>query len=110
MLLLQNPLEVHDRVLEQVKNCILESMKSLTVITALPLTSVSDKLGQLTLKDEDMLVPIDVVRSNVENSLPLTGALGRTLLTSHETKERYGPWLKMYVYLEKYYIFVSYQK
>jgi len=85
-------------------------MKSLTVITALPLTSVSDKLGQLTLKDEDMLVPIDVVRSNVENSLPLTGALGRTLLTSQETKERYGPWLKMYDYLEKYDIFVSYQK
>ena len=86
-------MEVHDRIFEQVKNCILESMKSLTVITALPPTS--DKMNQLMLKDEDfLLVPIDVVRSTVKNSLPLTGALGRTLLTPQQMMERFGPWLK----------------
>ena len=81
-------------------------MKSLTVITALPLTS--DKVDQLALKDEDLLVPIDVVRSTVENSLPLTGPLGRKLLTHQQTKEKFGPWLKMYDFLERYDIFVSY--
>ena len=72
--MLKNPFEVHDRILEQVKNCILESMKSLTVITALPLTSASDKVDQLTLIDEDLLVPINVIRSTVDKSLPLIGA------------------------------------
>ena len=75
-------------------------MKALSVITTLPLTSVSDEGDQLTLKDKDMLVPIDVVRSTVENSLPLTGALGKKLLTPQQTKERFGPWLKMYDFLE----------
>jgi hypothetical protein len=75
-------------------------MKSLGVITLLP----------LTLADENLLVPIDVVRSSVENSLPLTGALGRTLLTPQQMMERFGPWLKIYDFEEKYDIFVSYQK
>ena len=83
-------------------------MKSLTVITALLLTC--DKVDQLTLTDEDLLVPINVVRSTVENFLPLTGALGRKLLTPQQTKERFGPWLKIYDFLEKYDIFVSYHK
>jgi len=83
-------------------------MKSLTVFTALPLTN--DKVDQLTLTDEHLLVPIDVVRSTVDNSLPLTGALGRKLLTSQQMKERFGPWLKIYEFLEKYDIFVSYHK
>ena len=83
-------------------------MKSLTVITALPLTS--DKVDQLALKDADLLIPIDVVRSTVENSLPLTGSLGRKLLTPQQTVERFGPWLKMYNFLDRYDIFVSYQK
>ena len=77
-------MEVHDRILEQVKNCILESMKSLTVITALPLSS--DKVNQLMLKDEDfLLVPIDVVRNTVLKVVPLTGALNRKLLTPQQT-------------------------
>ena len=101
-------MEVHDRIIEQVKNCILESMKSLTVITALPLTS--DKMNQLMLKDEDMLVPIDVVRSTVLKVLPLTGALNKKLLTSQQTKERFGPWLKMYEFLDRYDISLSYHK
>jgi len=75
MLMLKNPLEVHDRILQQVKNCILESMKSLTVITALPLTSASDKVDQLKLTDEDLLVPITVVRSSVNKSLHLRRTL-----------------------------------
>jgi hypothetical protein len=83
-------------------------MKSLTVITALPLTSY--KVNQLMLKDEDMLVPIDVVRSTVLKVLPLTGASNRKLLTPQQMKERFGPWLKMYDFLEKYDIFVSYHK
>jgi hypothetical protein len=83
-------------------------MKSLTLITTLPLTS--DKVKQLTLTDEDLFVPINVVRSTVENSLPLTGALGRTLLTPQQTKERFGPWLKIYDFLEKYDISLSYDK
>jgi len=83
-------------------------MKSLTVFTALPLTN--DKVDQLTLTDEHLLVPIDVVRSSVENSLPLTGALGRTLLTPQQSKERFRPWLKIYDFLEKYDVFVSYHK
>ena len=84
-------------------------MKSLSVITALPLTS--DKVNQLMLKDGDfLLVPIDVVQSTMENSLPLTGALGRTLLTPQQMMERFGPWLKIYDFLEKYDIFVSYHK
>ena len=98
-------MEVHDRILEQVKNCILESMKSLTVITALPLSSDKNML-----KDEDMLVPIDVLRSTVLKVLPLTIALGKTLLTHQQMKERFGPWLKIYDFLEKYDIFVSYHK
>ena len=101
-------MEVHDRILEQVKNCILESMKSLTVITALPLTS--DKMNQLMLKDEDMLVPFDVVRSTVLKVLPLTGALNKKLLTSQQTKERFGPWLNMYEFLDRYDISLSYHK
>ena len=103
-------MEVHDRILEQVKNCVLESMKSLTVITTLPLTSTSDEGDQLTLANEDLLVPIVVVRSTVDNSLPLTGALGKNLLTLQQTKERFGPWLKMYEFLERYDIFMSYHK
>ena len=83
-------------------------MKSLTVITALHLTS--DKVDQLAMKDEDLLVPIDVVRSTVKNSLPLTGPLGRKLLTPQQTMERFGPWLKIYDFLERYDIFVSYHK
>ena len=83
-------------------------MKSLTVITALPLSS--DKVNQLMLTDEDLLVPINVVRSTVENFLPLTGALGRKLLTPQQTKERFGPWLKMCEFLDRYDIFVSYHK
>ena len=83
-------------------------MKSLTVITALPLTC--DKVNQLALKDEDLLVPIDVVRFTVENSLLLTGALDRKLLTSQQIKERFGPWLKMYEFLDRYDIYLSYQK
>jgi len=83
-------------------------MKSLTVITALPLTS--DKVNQLMLKDEDMLVPINAVRSTVLEVLPLTGALNRKLLTPQQTKERFGPWLKMYDFLEKYDISLSYHK
>jgi hypothetical protein len=62
------------------------------------------------LEDEDMLVPIDVVRSTVLKVLPLTRALGRTLLTPQQMKERFGPWLKIYDFLEKYDIFVSYHK
>jgi len=85
-------------------------MKSLTVITTLPLTSTTDKVDQLTLTDEDLLVPVVVVRSTVDNSLPLTGALGRTLLTHQQMMERFGPWLKIYEFLENYDIFVSYQK
>jgi hypothetical protein len=85
-------------------------MKSLTVITALPLIIASDKVDQLTLTDEDLLVPIDVVRSTVDNLLPLTGALSRTLLTPQQMMERFGPWLKIYEFLEKYDIFVSYHK
>jgi hypothetical protein len=85
-------------------------MKSLTVITALPLIIASDKVDQLTLTDEDLLVPIDVVRSTVDNLLPLTGALSRTLLTPQQMMERFGPWLKIYDILEKYDIFVSYHK
>jgi hypothetical protein len=50
---------------------LVREMKSLIVITALPLTSASDKVDQLTLKDEDLLVPINVVRSTVVKSLPL---------------------------------------
>ena len=95
-------MEVHDRILEQVKNCILESMKSLAVFTALPLTS--DEVNHLTL------VPIDEVRRNVENSLSLTGASNKTLLNPQQTKERFQPWLKMYEFLERYDIFVSYHK
>ena len=83
-------------------------MKSLTVITALPLTN--DKVDQLALKDEDLLVPINVVRSTVLEVLPLTGALGRKLLTPQQTKERFGPWLKMCEFLDRYDIFVSYHK
>ena len=83
-------------------------MKSLTVITALSL--ISDKVDQLALKDEDLLVPIDVVRSTLANSLPLTGASNRTLLTHQQTMERFGPWLKIYEFLERYDIFVSYHK
>ena len=83
-------------------------MKSLTVITALPLSS--DKVNQLMLTDEDLLVPINVVRSTVVNFLPLTGALGRKLLTPQQTKERFGSWLKMYKFLDRYDIFVSYHK
>ena len=83
-------------------------MKSLTVITALPLTN--DKVDQLALKDEDLLVPIDVVRSTVKNSLPLTGAFNRILLTPEQTKERFRPWLKMYEFLQRYDIFVSYHR
>ena len=84
-------------------------MKSLSVITALPLTS--DKVNQLMLKDGDfLLVPIDVVQSTMENSLPLTGALGRTLLTPQQTKKRFGPWLKIYDFLEKYDISLSYRE
>jgi len=85
-------------------------MKSLTVITTLPLTSTSDEVDQLTLTDEDMLVPIDVVRSTVDNLLPLIGVLGRTLLTPQQTKERFRPWLKIYDFLEKYDISLSYHK
>ncbi len=95
-------MEVHDRILEQVKNCILESMKSLYVITTLPLSS--------TMKDDDLLVPIDVVQISGENSLPLTGALNRTSLTPQQMMERFGPWLRIYNFLEKYDIFVSYYK
>jgi hypothetical protein len=80
-------------------------MKSLTVITALPLTS-----DQLALKDDNMLVPIDVVRNTVLTSLSLTGALNRLLLTPQQTRERFGPWLKIYEFQEKYDIFVSYHK
>jgi hypothetical protein len=80
------------------------------VITALPLPSVSDKVDQLTLTDKDMLVPIDVVRSTVDNSLPLTGALGRKLLNPQQTKESFGPWLKMYEFLDRYDISLSYHK
>ena len=102
-------MEVYDRILEQVTNCILESMKSLTVITALPLTS--DKVNQLMLKEEDfLLVPINVVRSTVLKVLPLTRALGRTLLTPQQMKERFGSWLKIYDCLEKYDISLSYHK
>jgi hypothetical protein len=79
-------------------------MKSLSVIITLPLTSTSDEVGQLTL------VPIDLVRSTVDNLLPLTGALSRTLLTPQQMMERFGPWLKIYDFLEKYDIFVSYHK
>ena len=85
-------------------------MKSLSVITTLPLTSASYEGDQLPLTDEHLLVPIDVVRSSVENSLPLTGALGRTLLTHQRMMERFGPWLKIYDFQEKYDICVSYQK
>ena len=68
-------------------------MKSLTVITALPLTS--DKVNQLMLKDEDfLLVPIDVVRSTVLKVLPLTADLGGKLLTPQKMMERFGLWLK----------------
>ena len=75
-------------------------MKSLTVITALPLTT--EIVDQITLKDEDLLVPIGEVRSTVDNCLPLTGVLGRLLLTPELTQKIYGPWLKIYVYLENY--------
>jgi len=85
-------------------------MKSLSVITTLPLTSTSDKVDQLTLTDENLLVPIDVFRSAVANSLPLTEVLGRTLLTPQQTKERFGPWLKMYEFLDIYDISLSYHK
>jgi hypothetical protein len=85
-------------------------MKSLTVITAVPLTSARDKVDQVTLTDEDLLVPIDVARSTVEEGLPLTGALDRKLLTHQQAKERFGPWLKMYDFLERYDIFVSYHE
>jgi hypothetical protein len=85
-------------------------MKSLTVITTLPLTSTSDKVDQLTFTNEDLLVPIFVVRSTVENSLPLIRALGRTLLTPQQTKERFGPWLKIYDFLDRYDISLSYHK
>jgi hypothetical protein len=83
-------------------------MKSLTVSTALPLSS--HKVNQLMLEDEDMLVPIDVVRSTVLKVLPLTGAVNRKLLTPRQTKERFGPWLKMYEFLDKYDISLSYHK
>jgi hypothetical protein len=84
-------------------------MKSLTVITALPLTS--DKVNQLMLKDEDfLLVPIDVVRSTVENFLPLTADLDGKSLSHQQTKDRFGPWLKIYEFLLTYDIFVSYHK
>jgi hypothetical protein len=79
-------------------------MKSLTVTTALPLTSASDKVKDI------LLVPIDVVRSTVENFLPLTADLDGKSLSHQQTKERFGPWLKIYEFLEKYDIFVSYQK
>ena len=82
-------------------------MKSLTVITALPLTT--EIVDQITLKDEDLLVPIEEVRRTVDKSLPLTGALGRSLLTPELTQKQYGPWLKIYIYLENYDIFVSYR-
>ena len=75
-------------------------MKSLTVITALPLTSAIDKVDQLTLTDEDLLVHINVVRSTVLEVLPLTRALNRKLLTPQQMKEQFGPWLKMYEFLE----------
>ena len=101
-------MEVRDRIIEQVKNCILESMKSLTVITALLLTC--DKVDQLTLTDEDLLVPINVVRSTVLKVLPLPGALNRKLLTARQTKERFGSWLKMYEFLDRYDISLSYHK
>jgi hypothetical protein len=79
------------------------------VITALPLTS--DKVNQLMLKDEDfLLVPIDVVRSTVENFLPLTADLDGKSLTHQQTKERFEPWLKIYEFLLTYDIFVSYHK
>ena len=74
-------------------------MKTLTVITALRL-----------ITDEDLFVPIDVVRSAVEKSLPLFGARNRTLFTAQQTKERFGPWLKIYNFLNRYDIFVSYHK
>jgi len=83
-------------------------MNCLTVFTALPLTS--DKIDALTLKDEDLLVPIQIIRSSVENSFPLTGALGRSILDSKQTKERFGPWLKIYESLDEYDIFVSYRE
>ena len=84
-------------------------MKSLTVITALPLTS--DKVNQLMLKDEDfLLVPIDVVRSTVENFLPLIAHLDGKSLSHQQTKERFGPWLKIYEFLERYDISLSYHK
>jgi hypothetical protein len=67
-------------------------------------------VDQLALKDEDLLLPIDVVRSTVEKSLPLTGAFNRILLTPQQSKERFRPWLKMYEFLERYDIFVSYHK
>jgi hypothetical protein len=67
-------------------------------------------VNQLMLKDDDMLVPIDVVRNTVLTSLSLTGALNRLLVTPQQTRERFGPWLKLFEFLEKYDIFVSYHK
>ena len=40
----------------------------------------------------------------------MTGALNRLLLTPQQTRERFGPWLKIYEFQEKYDIFVSYHK
>jgi hypothetical protein len=83
-------------------------MKSLTVITAFSL--ITDECEQLSLKAEDLFVPIDAVRGAVEKSLPLYGAKNKTLFTPQQTKKRFRPWLKIYNFLKRYDIFVSYHK
>lgn len=92
---------VYDRIREQIKDCIVDSMKSLKVSTVLPLDKST--VRKYRLEEGDTLVSIEEVQNAVEMSSPLS--LASDL---NDLKRKFGPWLKNNKDLSKYDIFVSY--
>lgn len=97
---------VYDRVLEQINNCIIESMKSLKVFTALSLNKST--VRKFSLEEGDTLVSIENVQKAVESSIPLSLSSNSSTISVKDLKRKFGPWLKNNKNLSKYDIFVSY--
>jgi hypothetical protein len=111
----KSPISVHDRLLEQIRSVMSECMQSLDCFTALMYTSDPSGMSsystflEYSCSDEFLLLPLENVRTVVDNKATINKHGGRRLLDERDIKSRYSQWLLNNDLLEAYDFFISYR-
>jgi GTPase SAR1 family protein len=103
-----NPLSIHDRLRDQINGIISECLKSLKFLSIL---KYQQPLPKASVQSSLLFIRLNQIYSLVEakSALSISIAGGRSLLSSTEALQLYGPWLTDFLPYKEFDLFLSYR-